>query len=160
MEAELFGDLAGLVGRARFILHHGCGFREVGCSFFAATCWSGSGGGGPGVVVEGRGTPHADWLGGSRIGVPSGVVWLLAGQSGVWGVEARRSTRSSGPPGFSAPAGGSAGVACYATCRSAWSAAQTASCSKGGRLSQAECSRRWFHQCTHAPVANSTSAVE
>ena len=54
--------------------------------------------GGPGVVLEGGVTPCPDWLGGSRTGVPSGVVWLAAGQVGVRGVEARRSRRSFGPP--------------------------------------------------------------
>jgi integrase len=43
--------------------------------------------GGTGVVVDGGGSPHSDWLGGSRTGVPSGVVWLLVRQLGVWGVE-------------------------------------------------------------------------
>src|SRR5579875_144162 len=56
--------------------------------------------GGPGVVLEVGVTPCSDCAGASRAGVPSGVAWLGTVQLGVRGVEARRSRRSSGPPGL------------------------------------------------------------
>ena len=90
------------------------------------------------VVLDGRGAPCSDWLGASRTGVPSGVVWLAAGP--VWGAGGRGSPVKENlrPPRGEPPVVPVCYDARAVVGAVGWAAAQAASYSAGGMLSQAE----------------------